>query len=155
MFYRPNIDRLPHSAGEFLARLCGWSPLRKAVTVVIDASDHEHLIGRRLAGRVSAHDPDRGLLLVCLSERVAYADGTHAIVRHGLRLIDPLEASTRAPLRDIDMLVVAPALQWHNPPRLLLTWSAVRLIDVPSFAFGAQGFRRTIATGRLSLTRRT
>jgi hypothetical protein len=49
----------------------------------------------------------------------------------------------------IQWLVTTPCLGLHRTNRLLLTWTAARIVDAPSFRDAT--YHRTIATGRLRL----
>lgn len=115
-----------------LASLRCWTPLRKCVEIQVDHSEHAQLADRRLSGTVCAYDEDLGggLLLVHLSEPLRYA----------------YRSATFSP----DIVLVSPALRWHGPHRLLLTWSAVHVLNAPSFADRHEA--HTVATGRLFLT---
>jgi hypothetical protein len=132
LFLQDTIGRLSGAIADLLARQRCWTPLSKDVTADIDDSDDSRLIGRRLCGKVRAFDPTTGMLLLHLVERFDYEG--------------------RYTARDVDIIVTTPAVRSHRTNRLLLTWSAVRIVDASSFAL--QSFSRTIATGRLALDRR-
>lgn len=125
------LDRVPEAVGIFLARRCHWSPIGRQVSIHIEDSADVQLIGKRLTGTVCACGAaDSGApLLVYLSESIRY------------------EGHYTTPA--LDLLVATPVVRWHGPSRLLLTWSAVRLVDAPSFA--DQEYDRTIGTARLLL----
>ncbi len=125
------LDRIPEAVGTFVARRCHWSPIGRQVSIYIEDSADAELIGKRLTGTVRACGAasSGAPLLVHLSESIGY-DGHY-------------KASA------LDLLVAAPVVRWHGPSRLLVTWSAVRLVDAPSFA--DQEYDRTIGTARLSL----
>lgn len=125
-------DCLPEAIGNVIARRCHWSPLGKSVSFTIDDSDDLRLTGKAFNGVVRAFDPATGMLLLHLVDRITY---------QGHYTADAL-----------DMIVTVPAIRWHRAPRLLITWTAVRVVDASSFAL--QDFGRTIGTGRLTLDRR-
>ena len=122
-------SRFPEAVGNVFARLSNWSPLDKAVTILIEISDDPYLAGRTIQGTVRAGDNRTGALLVLLADLLPRRDDDSFV----------------------DLVVAAPVLRWHGPNRLLVTWTAVRLIDAASFRI--DDARRAIGTGRLLLRR--
>lgn len=126
-----SASRLPEVLGDVIARLFGWSPLDREVTILIEISEDPYLVGRVIAGTVRARDDRSGGLLIQMEELLP----------------------RRKEDCFFDLVVASPVLRWHGPNRLLVTWTAVRFIDACSFA--AEVDQRTIATGRLLLRRQT
>lgn len=126
-------NQLPETIGTFVAKISRWSPIDKTVVCTVDDSDDSSLKGQHIFGRVCAFDPVTGMLLLHLPDLLTY-DGHYT-----------------AP--ELDMLIAVPVILGHRAPRLLLTWTAVRLVAASSFAF--QGFGRTIGTGRLALHKKS
>lgn len=124
-----NWDSLAEAFGRWLAKRRRWSPIGQDVSFVVDDSDDQRLVGKDIRATVRAHDPETGMLLMHLVERISY-EGHYTS-------------------RGIEMIVAVPAVRWNHAHRLLITWTVVRLVDAPSFAL--QGFGRTIGTGRLAL----
>jgi hypothetical protein len=102
----------------------GWSPVDRLVLLSIERSDDHCWAGVERSGTVRAWDPANGNLLLLLAHPLARSNG---------------EA--------FDVVAATPALRDHNPPRLLVTWTAVRIVRVSSFR-DISG-RETIGTGRL------
>jgi hypothetical protein len=127
----PVTDRIWDTLGACAAKFFGWTPIGKEVSMMIEASDDAFLVGKRIEGTVRACDFDGGAVLIELASKLDY---------HGRYLA-----------RDLGLIVACPVLRWHGPRRLLCRWSAVRLVDAPSFAGEGEGFVNTIATGRLIL----
>jgi hypothetical protein len=125
-----SLDRLPEFAGSIAAKIRRWSPLREHVTMRIEDAVDERLLGCDLTGEVCAYDPTaRGTpLLISLDEKLRYEDSRACY--------------------SASLVVALAALQWHAPERLLMTWTAVRLIDAPSFADCR--LRPTIGTARVT-----
>ena len=98
---------------------------------MIDASDDAYLVGQDLEGTIRACDFQSGSVLIQLNRRLDYKG--HYLAR------------------DLEVVMSVPVLRFHGPGRLLFTWSAVRVVDAPSFRAAGQGFSNTIATGRLVL----
>ncbi len=123
------IDR----AADLLARISRWSPIGSPVALTIDDSGDERLIGITVSGRVRACDV--GVdgtptdLLVELDGQIAYKG-------HYVR-------------QDISWLMTRPCLRWRRTNRMVLSWSAARIVDASSFRDGT--YDRTIATGRVWL----
>jgi len=125
------LDRAPYAAGTFIAGLRHWSPIGTSLVIRIDDCCDERLIGKPLSGVARAFDPEaRGTpLLIQLRKQLTYAD-------EGNR-------------RYASFVVATAALRWHCPYRLLVAWTAVRIVDAASFA--DQTYRQTIGIGRLTL----
>jgi hypothetical protein len=126
MLLPPALSRLPELIGAFIAARSRWTPIGKAVSLFVDYSE-DHAISRtEYAGRIRAHDERTGALLIVLSELLTFSDG---------------DAS--------DVVAVCPTVRWHRPPRLLVSWTAVRVVKTTFFRDLQHG--RVVGTGRLVL----
>ncbi|HEY0157442.1 MAG TPA: hypothetical protein VGF28_09175 [Thermoanaerobaculia bacterium] len=121
------LARAPEALGRFIARVRRWTPLEKDVTILVEGSDDPYVVGRDLHGTVRGFDDESGALLIQLRALL----------------------SRRAGEAFVDLLIAAPILRWHGPARLLVTYTAVRLIDAPSFVDLDNA--RVIGVGRLVL----
>ena len=116
---------IPDTIGNLLVRWCKWSPLDRRVTVRVEFSDDPYLVGREFDGSIRGFDSASGGLLIVLTDLLSRRNNF------------------------IDIVVAAPILRWHGMGRLLLLWSAVRLVDLSSLA--DEDYSATIGTGRLRL----
>lgn len=127
------IESVMDRTADLLARVSRWSPIGCPVALTIDDSGDERLIGITVSGRVRACDVDvDGTptdLLVELDGEITYAG-------HYMR-------------RDILFVMTRPCLRWRRTNRMVLSWSAARIVDASSFRDGT--YDRTIATGRVRL----
>jgi hypothetical protein len=119
------IACVPELVGNLIARWYGWSPLGAHVTIRLELSHDPYLAGRELDGTIRAYDEHSGALVIVLS---------HLLTSRG---------------RSVDVVVAAPVLRWHGVGRLLLLWSAIRLVDSPSVRDADCG--SCLGTGRLML----
>jgi hypothetical protein len=117
--------RIPELIGDLISRCCRWSPIDAPVTVGIEFSDDPYLAGRELDGTIRAYDEQSGTFVIVLSRLLTRYD------------------------RSVDLVVAAPVLRWHGAGRLLLLWSAVRLVDAASVRDLSAG--DVLGTGRLRL----
>jgi hypothetical protein len=125
------VDRLTYTIARWIAQTCSWSPIGAAVLIQLEDGRDRRLLQRRVRGVVRAFDPDafdKPLLI---------------------QLDEILQFEARDQCRYIEFVVATPALRWHSPSRLLLTWAVVRVIDASSFV--DQEFESTIGIGRLVL----
>ena len=154
------FDRLADRLAELMCR--PWSPTGRRVWIAFDDSRDAALAGLAFHGRIRATAVPDGLptdLLVELEFPFTFADSspiekgsTHRV--HARRLS---QASTLREFagkdEEIRWLVIRPCLRWRRTPRLRFSWSAARIIVAPSFA--EANFERTIATGRIGLSKRS
>lgn len=129
-----SLNTLPQAAGGVIAKAAGWTPLGETVMLHVDHSSDPYLAGRRITGVVRAWGMGgwEAPLLVELSRNI------YRIVH--LR-------------QDYDsrLVVLVPAVRGHGYLRLLVTWSAVRIVAATSFR--DDSYERTIGTGRVALAK--
>lgn len=127
------VERMPLIVGDLIASRRGWSPIGTRVVLHIDDCGDHRFIGVRVSGTIRAcgMDSESPPLLMELSRAILRYDG-HFTSQ------DPLE-----------YLVLVPALRVHGCNRLLIAWTAVRIVAAASFRDST--YNRTIGTGRLML----
>lgn len=113
----------------------GWSPIGKPTWLIIDDSGDAHLTGLILDGTVRAFD--------------LTVEGT--VSRLLVELRQPLAYRGHYSRRGIQWLVGESCLAERRASLLPLAWSAVRVVDAPSFTDST--YDRTIAVARLVLGR--
>ena len=126
------VERFLTVVANCVARLARWSPLDTRAKLVIDDSGDPSLVGTTATGTIRAWGGD-------LQECPAYLL---------LELDNDIDYRGHFQRTNIHWLVAQPCLQWRRASRLVLgSWSAVRVIEAPSFRDATYG--QTIATGRL------
>ena len=122
---------LPYAVGMIITHTQQWSPIGRVVSILIEDSCDHRLMQRRIHGIIRAFDPTAAgqPLLIHLQRALSY--GTPSLHRRA------------------EFLVATAVTPWHAPSRLLVAWTAVRLVDAPSFA--DQIRQPTIGTGRMTL----
>jgi hypothetical protein len=116
-----------------LARRTRWSPVAQHVAIAFDESGDLALMGTVRQGTIRACD--------------VADDGTPRDLL--IELDQDLHFAAHVTRPNIRWLVTRPCLRWRRTTRLILGWSAVRIIDAPSFRDAT--YDRTLATGRVHL----
>lgn len=116
-----------------VARRTKWSPIGARAAVLFDDSADFSLTGSTVYGTIRACDVrDDGTptdLLIELDGDIMYAGRCAPAAMH--------------------WLVTRPCLRWRATNCLVLGWSAVRIVDAPSFRDAT--YDKTVATGRVHL----
>ena len=117
-----------------IARLTRWSPLDRRAEVTIDDSGDLSWVGTTPSGTIRAWGGD------------ALESPTYLL----LELDHDIYYWGHYRRTNIHWLVARPCLRWRRMNRLVLgSWSAVRIVEAPSFRDATYG--QTVATGRLRL----
>lgn len=129
----PVAPQWSETVADLIARIVTWSPISRRLSVTFDDSDDERLSSVTVTGVVRACN--------------VRTDGTPTDM-----LIELDKPITHAGHTEVRWLVARPCLRWYRTNRLLLSWSAARLINASSFVDAT--FDRTVGIGRVHLLRR-
>ena len=111
-------DKIPEAIGGWLGRRRGSNPVGTRVTLTIDESGDPALLGRHLSGVILA----------------TASDGRREFARALVELVVAIDYNGHYVRRGIAKVVTAPYLRWHTLNRLLVSSSAVRVIDADEFS---------------------
>jgi hypothetical protein len=152
------VDRIADGLAQRICR--PWSPLDRQVWIAFDDSRDAALAGVTVYGCVRGWNACDGLpndLLIELDRPFTFGLSSPIIAGTQHR-IDGMMLSEDSTLRsslsgdEIRHLVTRPCLVWRRTPRIIFSWTAVRIVAASSFADAH--FDRTIGTGRIGLRRR-
>ena len=127
------LDRIPQALGGWLARRRAWNPVGERVLLEVNESGDPELFGKKIAAVIRATARDQqGNLMKAL-----------------LELDDEIDYAGHYGRRGIRRVVTTPYLRWHGLTRLLVSSSAVRVIDAD--AFEDQAYERIIALASMRI----